>query len=681
MASNIISVYVGLWNDYSEAGIRQATLTLPLRWGNVLASGLALLVSVAGGATWVISAYILHQLRVRHHPDRKRPDALQLQVQTLLRNNATALSALVDSFWISRAWASTPYSSAGAVLPVAVVAGFIMVLFSLSSLFVSAIATQNQANVNVLARPGPDCGGWDLNWTRLYDPANDPGVIPQFDAQQAVVNDALGARTYASWFYSDKRPLAATNTMYPVQRLPYEARMEPCPYIRPDGTGRCLSNDTSTPNVSLTLDTGVIDSHVHLGMNARPDDRSNLRSVITCSPIDVSDLMQETPTDPGYVAFNMADFTNDTGTYTFAARPDLLGTSYEAGCSWWSGSQKAMFWPDKLYKGDDADITLCYVAQNSVRYFEPVYDPLFLANGSRSVVFGEGTPGATRIYYGNNYINAIACLQQVQFCNPANGACTPLSHPARAYNESIRLGFNENQWTAVKRSALLLGLTDVGTLGLGTLGAAGLLARESVLVEVNSFHFPPDQWKKEARLWFETRLALLQAHVVRFLGRIDLSNPSLYGRYLVYQPLDSLPEGPEKDAVYDGCYNQKITTTGQYQNFQFFPVMAVVVVCVLIILVSLSLEACVRIARQRWVSRSGTVRQLARDLDGQYWLLRMALEGTTGAGLWRRGGRKMDSDIPVVDQMFCVHPPGASDYQVDEFYKPNDPNHMYKIER
>jgi len=159
------------------------------------------------------------------------------------------------------------------------------------------------------------------------------------------------------------------------------------------------------------------------------------------------------------------------------------------------------------------------------------------------------------------------------------------------------------------------------------------------------------QWQREVRLWYETKLALLQAHVVRFLDRIDLSSP-LYANTLIYRPYDSMPKGAERDAVYAGCQNQRIATTGQYQNFKFWAVALIVIVCLVILALSVALDPAMRFIRRKWWhTEDGDAKQRARDHDGLYWLLRMALEAQ-GVGPWRRGGRKADSEIPVVDGFY-----------------------------
>jgi hypothetical protein len=630
MAANV-SVYTGVWRDYSQDGANQLILTIPLRWGNVLISGLALLVSTAGAATWRISAFALHQMRVRHDSAAARSDSdpLQRQVQTLLRNNATPISALADALSIFRAWMGirTPSSKTRTILPTAFLAAFVTILFGLFSIFVSAFATRSESNVSVLARPGDACGGWEFNWSAISVTNEMPS---SFEHLRARMDDVQAARSYATWFYSqEKQPLAVTNTMFPVPRLPYTVSRGPCPFL---GESRCLSNDTSV-NTTLVLDTGLLDSHVHLGINALLKDRSNIRHRMECSPIDVSDMVRPLDSNNGTVTFNIsAIFRQSIFSATFPSNPQSLGMGYTSSSYWWSGATRQFDWPTWLTTTTSADISAVFIAQNSVRYSSPVYDPLFLATNSSQ-------PG---IYHPTHPFNLLACSQQVQFCNPSLNICTNLTHTAQAYNESISaLSLSSPQKTAIERSALLLGLTDIGVLGPATLGSAGLLARDSVFGDTFSLDLPPDQWTRECKLWFETKLALLQAHILRFLDRIDKTSP-IYTNTLMYHPLEGMGK-EEKTEVRNACQNMRIVTTGQYQNFQVWGVVFVVVLCVMVIGVSAGLGTAVGWVRGVWITREGAVRERARERDGVYWLLRLAMEGD-GVRPWRvrKGG------IPVV---------------------------------
>ncbi|KAK0648466.1 hypothetical protein B0T16DRAFT_115929 [Cercophora newfieldiana] len=647
MATNVsASVYTGVWRDYSQDGANQLILTIPLRWGNILISGLALLVSTAGAATWRVAAFILHQVRVRRGKNRTDgrtdSDPLQRQVQTLLRNNATPISALVDALSIQRAWSGvpTPSSLTRTLLPTAFLAGFITLLFGLFSIFVSAFATRSESNVGVLARPGDACGGWEFNWSAI-SVSND--LPSSFESLRARMDDVLAARAYATWFYSQgKQPLAVTNTMFPVPRLPYTASMGPCPFL---GEGRCLSNDTSSPNTALILDTGLLDSHLHLGINAPMKDRSNIRHRMECSPIDVSDMIQPPEESNGTTTFNISTiFRQPVFSAAFPTNPQSLSMGYTASSYWWSGATRHLDWPFWLSASTTSDISAVLIAQNSVRYTSPVYDPLFLAT----------TPSNSSppIYYPTHPFNLLACTQQVQFCNPVTGSCTNLTHTAQAYNESHSpsLGLSPSQKTAIERSALLLGLTDIGILGPATLGSAGILARDSVFGDTFSLDLPPDQWTRECKLWFETKLALLQAHILRFLDRIDKTSP-IYTNTLIYRPVDGM--GKEEREVVEGvCKNMRVVTTGQYQNFQVWGVVFVIVVCAVVIGVSVCLGTVMRMIRGWRVTSEGEMRQRARERDGIYWLLRLAMEGE-GVGPWRRGGRRADQGVPVVDERWA----------------------------
>lgn len=109
--------------------------------------------------------------------------------------------------------------------------------------------------------------------------------------------------------------------------------------------------------------------------------------------------------------------------------------------------------------------------QNSVSYTEPVYDPLFIA----TVNSGDNR------FWGDNYYNTIACLDQVQFCNPGSGNCTSLTHIVAAYEEALSLGFNTNQQVVLKKTAILDGVINVAASGLEGLGSRGKVQRSNAL--------------------------------------------------------------------------------------------------------------------------------------------------------------------------------------------------------
>lgn len=672
MATNF-SVYVGLWRDYSESGLNQVILTLPLRWGNVLVSFLALVVSFAGTATWKIVAYALHQARVRQ---ATRNDPLQQQVQALLRNRTTPVSALSDAFWITLAWAQSPHPALRTLLPTALLAGLITVAFAVFSIFVSAVATSGESNVNVLARPGQNCGGWDFNWTVTN--VLDNSVPNKIEFLRARVDDTVAARSYATWFYSrDKKPLAATSTVFPISQLPYETSMGPCPFL---GQGRCLSNDTATPNPTLILDTGLLDSHVHLGINAPSRDRSNLRLRMECSPIAISDVYRPLGEQDGYSSFDFAGFMNmSRSTVVLPTKRELLNVGYS------TGSVFILLLPRPLLiiRTQMPLVGWCNesssVAGQTVEQPGPGHQRLRCVAELHPVRVTSLRPAVSR--NREEYHIPIRVWRQSFQRNrmyPAGAVLQPSDgrlHQPHSRRESFqRVGVQPglqcvsgygHQAIGSVAGAYRYKHSRSGHIGrIGTACSGGCLWR-------NAFFPPPagsgvsllgscgvawvadknEQWQREVQLWFETKLALLQAHVVRFLDRIDLSSP-FYTNTLIYRPYDSMPKGAERDAVYAGCQNQRIATTGQYQNFKFWAVALIVIVCAAILALGVALDPAMRFIRQKWWrTEEGDAKQRARDRDGLYWLLRLALEGQ-GVGPWRMGGRKADSEIPVVDGFY-----------------------------
>jgi hypothetical protein len=71
------------------------------------------------------------------------------------------------------------------------------------------------------------------------------------------------------------------------------------------------------------------------------------------------------------------------------------------------------------------------VLPNNINYFGPVLDPLFIASG----VYTDTSNPSRTIYFGDNFITMLVCLDQVQYCNPLNSRCTAETHPMEAWNE------------------------------------------------------------------------------------------------------------------------------------------------------------------------------------------------------------------------------------------------------
>ena len=106
--------------------------------------------------------------------------------------------------------------------------------------------------------------------------------------------------------------------------------------------------------------------------------------------------------------------------------------------------------------------------------------------------------------------------------------------------------------------------------------------------------------------------------------------------------------GPLREAMWNMCVNQKTSSAGQVQNFNFVGLIIITCLSLVIITLALILEPCVRWFRMWRETELGSLRQRSWEKDSKYVLSREALQGQ-GVGPWRKGGRKKDSEIPVID--------------------------------
>lgn len=111
-------------------------------------------------------------------------------------------------------------------------------------------------------------------------------ALPLYDVQAKHASDKRQARAYANACYNSLNPSAECYSL-PIQQLPYTVNREAsCPF-----SGRCSMDSATT----VQFDTGLLDSHEHLGINARPDERVGFRVASTCSVVRAADLTRLVP--------------------------------------------------------------------------------------------------------------------------------------------------------------------------------------------------------------------------------------------------------------------------------------------------------------------------------------------------------------------------------------------------
>ena len=230
----------------------------------------------------------------------------------------------------------------------------------------------------------------------------------------------------------------------------------------------------------------------------------------------------------------------------------------------------------------------------------------------------------------SNLIIALACIDQNQFCNPNNGACTALAS-VTATSKNIRdIGLNDVQATTAGRHFAALSFMTMTGVTQGR-GAASLRAQESVY-ELTSPALPDNQWMIELDSWFATALATLQNLVVQFAA----GPPSLVNNGQGYVNHVNATD----KAGLSACRNQKVRGQSMFQSFSVVGVAFIIAVTLLLSIVNFVLPYAVMLARK--VFTKGKWKDEQWRLYDKLQMQRMVFEAR-GEGTWK--GK--DDAVPV----------------------------------
>lgn len=206
-----------------------------------------------------------------HHyfSSKASKDALHHQRQAILRNAANGtyglcISALALWAWARDKTAARPYRRLLSLMAIAIC---ITLVFAAASIFSSKIAG---APRNHFLLSSPLCGSLDVP-----NGANRNDLYRYLYPYQAEVlsSDA----SYAQQCYPDET--SARCGQYVKRRLPVTVtRNASCPFQKDPSICKLAEGN-------IILDTGYLDSHFDLGINAPEKDRVQFRRVTTCAPL------------------------------------------------------------------------------------------------------------------------------------------------------------------------------------------------------------------------------------------------------------------------------------------------------------------------------------------------------------------------------------------------------------
>ena len=280
-----LQIYTGVWVNWSRGRLMGSTLTVSTSNGGLLSAFLAIFISLTGIAFWRITSFALHQIRAR----RAFHDGLHHQQQLIFRNTGTASGAFWQMLQLPKFWRHSARSPWLRTLPVALLALINVVVFAIAAIFSSEVT---KATGNGVLIRSPNCG-------RLEYDSLDNGYTRDLQAayNTVILNDTTEAAAYTRNCYGEDANGLRCNR-YVTRKILWRTNVNAsCPF----DDELCFFGKTG----AMEMDTGPIDSHHALGINAPKADRITYRKIATCSPIKTSRKYRTiwNDTNPEHIAY------------------------------------------------------------------------------------------------------------------------------------------------------------------------------------------------------------------------------------------------------------------------------------------------------------------------------------------------------------------------------------------
>ena len=264
------SIYTGyIWTEYTSGN---HILTLSHAAAGVLQSTIPIWITFVGSACWNIVMRLYYHCLFLQDKDAITLPASKWQTHLMIRNSAGDFTILGEAFsflkswgWRGRIWRR--------ILPITFLSLFYWATWTVWGI-VSFYIWQDRVPLVGLIK-SPNCGYLAFNNTQSTVPFRSTGV-----------SQTILAETWVSQCYGETSTDSAACNLYPSQSLNVIPTDEvKCPFTSPD---ICITTN-STPH---QMDSGLINSHFDLGMNAPPSERVSYRKVTTCSPVHTTPFAQ-----------------------------------------------------------------------------------------------------------------------------------------------------------------------------------------------------------------------------------------------------------------------------------------------------------------------------------------------------------------------------------------------------
>ncbi|KPI44889.1 uncharacterized protein AB675_2328 [Cyphellophora attinorum] len=523
-------IYTGIWVNWSYGKVHGSTITLSPEGSAYFIAFIALFVRLVGSHLWTNIAFTTSLIR------SSRPrDGLYHQQQAILRNSSSPASVTWDTLKLAWFWNGSAPGAKSRTLTFAFFSLSYIIAFTAAGIFSSKISSTNS---EVLLVSGQNCGLWD---DETLGPAPDYSSSAyqawQFQGirLETNINQAFrSAHSYVSQCHDSNGTVNVGDaSCLPLGRetIAWTSQVADCPF----DTHLCIAD-------AIQFDSGFINSHTHLGINAGSEDRIEYRRVTTCAPITTEGHVSN------WVNATEAGFTIDDGgwmdgetllkyaygqNYLFSNNTTFAYSNYTWGflVGYWSEPNiykldieisladpnnpnslaGATFTALPTLSREDADTVLVFLSINGtslVRIDDPWLKYTTEVEAFKVNSNGTTTPTMT-MYRRNAPVNVVACAEQHQLRNPRTGATSRLGGmEVNTYPVADSLGFNQNQLLTYNRSFVVgskAGLTSV----LYNLGGSALLANANQY-GLTTTNLSSKQWQIEFDHFFGVSLNSLQ---------------------------------------------------------------------------------------------------------------------------------------------------------------------------
>lgn len=591
-------VYQGLWTNWSKGHTYGATLTLSPPNATILVSVIAIFVQVAGSQLWKISQFAIHQYRATPKPK----DGLYHQGQVILRNSTSDFNTLWHLLRVAVAWRHQKAAkSMRRFWPLMSWALSHSVFFALAGVFSSTLLA---AGDEVLSR-SPFCGTYNQTYIDSMGNMLTTGM-PNHLATEFRAKQQERYQSSQEYVQFCSGPSTICNSL-PKRQLYWNSTSQAsCPFEQ----AVCSDIDKS-----IIFDTGFLSSHLDFGLNAPKADLLTYRKVTTCTTLNDARFISDWKTIPAsavtpakrvvdayYGPNPLADrgatysYSEWDKLYSFDQYSDTNPYQINVQIAFAADTEGEFsdFIPISQLARSDADVTLVFLSFTKA-YESAVDDPWFFAQSPEAYPVRNNSKAINgTIYTREKPVTTLGCTEQHQVCvgpdssRSGQNKCTPMMGAYQIITEPNgvnSLNITPRQETTFERvfqSAVDSTFFQV-LHGLAQRDPP-LLARRRIQGFVG-LGLPSNQWQLETEYWHSIAMANLQRAVVEY-GT---------GQFAASTDYINLTATPEQRWL---CHNLLIRGT-VYQSYNFFGLMLVFTIGVLIVIFGLTIEDAVALWRKK----------------------------------------------------------------------------------